>query len=161
MPEINKPAATVYYVARAADGSVLHSGETHSDQVTTTGQPVLEQEDDVEGQLGILSAWSANFPPLPELGTWMDAGERYSYDGGVVEVVQSHWRTADAPETVPALFKVPRGSAPAPLPWVQPTGAHDAYAMGARVVHNGQTWENTGSDANVWEPGVFGWEVVA
>lgn len=44
--------------------------------------------------------------------------------------------------------------------WVQPTGAQDAYAMGARVTHNGQNWENTGSAANVWEPGVFGWVVV-
>lgn len=43
--------------------------------------------------------------------------------------------------------------------WVQPTGAQDAYPLGAVVTHNGQTWENTGSDANVWEPGVFGWVV--
>lgn len=44
--------------------------------------------------------------------------------------------------------------------WIQPTGGHDAYAMGARVSHNGQDWENTGSPANVWEPGVFGWVVI-
>lgn len=44
--------------------------------------------------------------------------------------------------------------------WVQPTGGQDAYAMGAVVTHNGQTWSNTGSDANVWEPGAFGWTVV-
>jgi len=43
-------------------------------------------------------------------------------------------------------------------PWVQPTGANP-YTRGARVTHKGQTWENTGSDANVWEPGVFGWVV--
>ncbi len=41
--------------------------------------------------------------------------------------------------------------------WVQPTGAHDAYPLGAEVTHNGFNWRNTGSDANVWEPGVFGW----
>jgi hypothetical protein len=46
-------------------------------------------------------------------------------------------------------------------PWVQPTGAGDAYTLGAIVTHNGQTWENTGSNANVWEPGVFGWTVVS
>ena len=44
--------------------------------------------------------------------------------------------------------------------WVQPVGAVDAYALGARVSHNGQNWENTGSAANVWEPGVFGWIVI-
>jgi hypothetical protein len=52
----------------------------------------------------------------------------------------------------------PDGTAPI-QPWVQPTGASDAYALGARVTHNGQTWESTVA-ANVWEPGVFGWVVV-
>lgn len=44
--------------------------------------------------------------------------------------------------------------------WVQPLGAFDAYRLGALVSHNGLNWENTGSDANVWEPGVFGWTVI-
>jgi len=44
--------------------------------------------------------------------------------------------------------------------WVQPTGAQDAYPLGFKVTHNGQNWENTGSAANVWEPGVFGWVVI-
>lgn len=43
--------------------------------------------------------------------------------------------------------------------WVQPTGAHDAYALGALVTHAGKTWRST-TPANVWEPGVFGWEIV-
>lgn len=46
-------------------------------------------------------------------------------------------------------------------PWTQPTGAHDAYALGITVTHDGKTWENI-TPANVWEPGVSGWrEVVA
>ena len=40
--------------------------------------------------------------------------------------------------------------------WVQPTGAHDAYALGAEVTHNGKTWVSV-ADNNVWEPGVYGW----
>ena len=40
--------------------------------------------------------------------------------------------------------------------WVQPTGAHDAYPLGAQVTHNGKTWTSTVA-ANVWEPGVYGW----
>lgn len=44
--------------------------------------------------------------------------------------------------------------------WVQPVGAVDAYARGARVTFKGQDWENTGSGANVWAPGVFGWVVI-
>jgi len=49
----------------------------------------------------------------------------------------------------------PSGVAPAPA-WVQPTGAGDAYALGALVTHAGKTWVS-GYAANVWEPGVFGW----
>jgi hypothetical protein len=36
--------------------------------------------------------------------------------------------------------------------WVQPTGAHNAYALGATVTHNGKTWENL-TPANVWQSG--------
>lgn len=43
--------------------------------------------------------------------------------------------------------------------WVQPTGAHDSYALGDRVTHNGSDWES-GYAANVWEPGVFGWTAI-
>ncbi len=35
--------------------------------------------------------------------------------------------------------------------WVQPTGAHDAYAKGDEVTHNGKNWRSN-IDANVWEP---------
>ena len=42
--------------------------------------------------------------------------------------------------------------------WVQPRGAHDAYALGAIVTHNGQLWISI-VDSNVWEPGVYGWEI--
>ena len=41
-------------------------------------------------------------------------------------------------------------------PWVQPTGAHDAYRLGATVTHGGKTWESL-TPANIWQPGVSGW----
>ena len=45
--------------------------------------------------------------------------------------------------------------------WVQPTGVHDAYRIGAVVTRNGKTWESL-TPANAWEPGVSGWrEAVA
>lgn len=44
--------------------------------------------------------------------------------------------------------------------WVQPTGAHDAYPVGARVSYNGRIWENTHTAANAWAPGVAGWTEV-
>ena len=43
--------------------------------------------------------------------------------------------------------------------WVQPTGSHDAYILGAKVTHNGRLWECTQVNAGVnsYEPGVWGW----
>lgn len=49
--------------------------------------------------------------------------------------------------------------------WVQPAGAQDAYPLTdvhgnpARVMHNGQIWENT-TATNTWAPGVYGWTAV-
>lgn len=43
-------------------------------------------------------------------------------------------------------------------PWRQPTGAHDAYPLGAIVSHDDEDWESTIA-ANVWEPGVSGWKL--
>lgn len=91
-------------------------------------------------------------------GVSVTAGEYYNYSTNLYKVIQSHTTQSDwTPPAVPALFvKVsPPGVIPA---WVQPQGAHDAYAIGAIVTHNGQNWRNT-SAANVFEPGVFGWEV--
>lgn len=55
---------------------------------------------------------------------------------------------------VQALVIPPDGS-----PWVQPTGATDAYPLPSTVTHRGKTWENL-TPANVWEPGVTGWREV-
>lgn len=41
--------------------------------------------------------------------------------------------------------------------WRQPTGAHDAYPIGAKVSHNDKHWVSN-VDNNSWEPGVFGWD---
>lgn len=43
--------------------------------------------------------------------------------------------------------------------WTQPQGAHDAYALGWHVTHNGKEWESL-TPSNVWEPGVSGWREV-
>lgn len=73
------------------------------------------------------------------------------------------------PELIPALVrsaKVP-GSV---LPWQQPIDQYDAYKLvnpftgqPDRCTHNGSEWVVTQADGagnNVWEPGVFGWEIV-
>lgn len=96
-------------------------------------------------------AWAA--------GKSYKVGDRVRYDGKLYRCVQAH----DAiegyePPNTPALWvrTAPEGEVPE---WVQPTGAHDAYNEGDKVTHNGKTWVST-MDANVYEPGVYGWSEV-
>ena len=93
------------------------------------------------------------------------AGEKYqAFDDlelKLYEVIQSHTTQEGwEPPTVPALFKRVALSDEI-LPWVQPTGAHDAYAIGDRVSYQGYTWEST-VNANIYAPGVVAgqWVVV-
>lgn len=59
---------------------------------------------------------------------------------------QSDW----TPDKVPALFVeiAPKGVIP---DWKQPSGAHDAYKKGDRVLFNDSVYESK-IDANVWSP---------
>lgn len=74
-----------------------------------------------------------------------------------VAFVEHHTCGHDEDPPVPCVV-VSRHEVTAPEiePWVQPTGAHDSYNTGDQVTHNGSTWTST-HNANVWEPGVFGW----
>ena len=82
--------------------------------------------------------------------------ERIECNGLLYKCVQAHTSQEDwTPDATPALWvRIWVEEWPE---WVQPIGAVDAYAAGAKVAHNGQRWIST-VDANVWEPGVYGWE---
>lgn len=85
-----------------------------------------------------------------------NVGDRVRYDSTLYKCVQAHSSQDDwMPDVTPSLWvKVSIDEWPE---WTQPTGAHEAYANGAKVVHNGAKWIST-VDNNVWEPGVYGWE---
>lgn len=96
--------------------------------------------------------------PVWETDTAYAVGDRRQYDELLYRCVQPHTSQADwTPPQVPALW-VRTSTDPFPE-WIQPTGAHDAYAKGAKVSHNGKHWESD-IDANVYEPGVYGWSEV-
>lgn len=80
---------------------------------------------------------------------------RYQYNGKLYRCVQAHTTQADwTPDKTPALWvEVSLDEFPE---WKQPAGAHDAYKKGDKVTHNGKKWSSD-VDANVWEPGVYGW----
>jgi len=111
--------------------------------------------DDVEQYAGLFPDW--------EPGLVVQAGEVYRWDGTLVEVIQGHTTQADwEPDDVPALFKIHRSpTAETPPDWVQPTGAHDAYAIGERVTFEGQVWESV-IDANTYSPTAYpaGWLLI-
>lgn len=98
--------------------------------------------------------------PAWQTGVAYGSGAIVEHEGRLWAIVQAHTSQADwEPQNVPALWRTAHEAMAGPQPWVQPAGAHDAYALGAQVTHNGSVWESTFA-ANVWEPGVFGWIVV-
>lgn len=94
-------------------------------------------------------------PPY-KVGFSYSVNDVFSYNSQLYKVVQAHVSQDDwIPSSLPALYtKIPPPGTVAP--WVQPTGAQDAYQLGDRVLFNALVWESTVNN-NVWQPGVFGW----
>lgn len=85
------------------------------------------------------------------------AGKLRRYNGTLYKCVQAHTSQADwTPDTAASLWSVAADPAEEWPAWSQPVGAHDAYAKGDKVSHNGKHWTSD-VDNNVWEPGVYGW----
>lgn len=84
-----------------------------------------------------------------------ETGDRVQYQGLLYKCLQSHTAQADwTPDVAVSLWvRVDDPSIEFPE-WVQPTGAHDAYAKGAKVSHNEKHWISD-VDANIWEPGTI------
>ena len=96
--------------------------------------------------------------PVWATDTAYAVGDRVQYNGTLYKCVQAHTSQADwMPDATPALWVIV--SVEEWPEWIQPTGAHDAYDKDAKVSHNGKHWKNT-IDANVYEPGVYGWEEI-
>lgn len=79
------------------------------------------------------------------------------YNGALYRCIQSHtslngW-TPDVSAALWAKVGDPSEEYPA---WSAPIGAHDAYAIGDKVSHDGKKWVSV-LDGNVWVPGVYGW----
>lgn len=86
-------------------------------------------------------------------------GENVDGETQLYKVLQAHTSQADwTPDTAASLYKKV-GFTDSGVPvWTQPLGATDAYKKGDIVSHNGQLYVST-VDANVWQPGIYGWEL--
>lgn len=101
--------------------------------------------------------------PMAVYDEWSADGVAYTlndirqYNGLLYRCVQAHTSQATwTPEAAASLWTRIADPAQEWPEWIQPTGAHNAYAKGAKVSHNGKHWISD-VDANVWEPGVYGW----
>ena len=85
------------------------------------------------------------------------AGQIRERSGKLYKCLQAHTSQADwKPEDSPSLWVGTSNPAEEWPEWSQPVGSTDAYAKGAKVSHNGKHWTSD-VDANVWEPGAYGW----
>ena len=88
--------------------------------------------------------------------------ERIRYGEKLYKCVQAHTSQSNwTPDVTPALWTevAPPGEIPV---WKQPTGAQDAYMVGDKVhypTEEDPVYIST-VDNNVWQPTVYGWDVV-
>lgn len=106
-----------------------------------------------------------------EVGTFYNANDKFVYNGKVYEVIQAHRSQADwLPESTPALYKEylsveikneDGSTTEVVTEFKQPTGAHDTYKKGDKVLFNGKIYKSL-IDNNAYSPADYaqGWEVV-
>lgn len=123
-------------------------------QITTRGLITSDtiSADEVAELVALYPGWT--------VGVGYFVGDLIAYQDGLYQCIQAHTSQADwAPDIVPALWlsKTPAGVIPE---WVRPTGAHDAYQAGDKVLYNGQVYESV-IDGNTWSPDEYpaGWKL--
>ena len=97
--------------------------------------------------------------PAWVVGKAYAVNDRAQYNGTLYKCIQAHTSQSDwMPSATPALWKTV--SVDEYPEWVQPIGAHDAYNIGDKVTYSGQHYVCT-SNANVYAPDVYGWQLEA
>ena len=115
-------------------------------------------DEDALGGVELFPAWKAG----ETTGINYAVGDRVRYEDKLYKCVQAHTSQIGwEPPVTPALWT--EVAKPGEIPvWKQPTGAQDAYRIGDKVWYpeKDTTVYISIMDNNVWQPGVYGWEVV-
>ena len=95
-----------------------------------------------------------------EVGKFYKIDDIFKHENKLYKVIQEHTSQEDwIPSELPALYlnMMPENVIPE---WVQPTGAHDAYNVGDRVIFEGKVYESL-IDSNTWSPTAYpaGWKL--
>lgn len=148
---------------------------THEDQEITTGY-LPQSREQAEEMLRNLSVKGADFAsvnfysgneevPQDIIPLWKpdlnvkegDKHQFYTDDWETYVVLQDHTTQLNwTPDRATTLWELFVEESDETQPWVQPTGAQDAYQIDDETTHNGSEWISTVPN-NVWEPGVYGW----
>lgn len=93
----------------------------------------------------------AELYPAWHTGVDYRVGQVVRHGGRLYRCVQAHLSQADwAPDAASSLWNG-IGFTDGVEDWEQPTGEHDAYNVGDRVMHGGSEWVSL-ANGNVWEP---------
>jgi len=121
--------------------------------------PITAKTDETANQLVELDKKidESIYPDWKKDGYPYFAGERVTYNGAYYRCIQNHTSQADwTPDIAVSLWVSTSDPSEEWPEWKQPSGAHDAYQNGDKVSHNDKHWTSD-IDANVYEPGVYGW----
>lgn len=95
-----------------------------------------------------------------EVGVAYNVNNIRKYGNKLYKCISAHTSQADwTPDVAVSLWKQisdPNETYPT---WSQPVGAFDCYQKGDRVTHNEKKYVSIVAN-NVWEPGVYGWEII-
>ena len=102
-----------------------------------------------------------SFYPIYEIGKAYIVGDLFKHEDALYEVIQVHTSQTDwVPSSTASLYKLKTPTLLIPE-WVQPTGSHDAYNIGDRVIFENQVYESL-INANTWSPTAYpqGWKLI-
>ena len=139
-------AGTVYHLLGR---DTLDGAETVSLEETDAGTEITKSNE-AGGIVFVTMAEAGSIDPV--------TAAEHADKGTLYKRVQAHTSQEDwTPDTAHSLWSLTADPSEEWPEWIQPIGAHDAYALGAKVSHKEKHWTSTVAN-NVWEPGVYGWE---
>lgn len=147
-------------LARAEARAAQQNADLHGLQATSAIAFVVMAESGTVDEITASEHMDVFAPWQPDVA--YTVGNLRTYGQGedvkLYKCVQAHTSQADwTPDVSASLWAVAGDPGEEWPEWSQPIGAHDAYDVGDKVTHNGKHYVSTAS-ANVWGPGVYGWQ---